>query len=229
MCVLRCWSPSERTRIALINKRSSGCTLFSDFFCMKETLTSQPEYVQNPGRRPGIRRRTCPPCSRVCVARAPGASNYKRVNSCQLSSLPFYSSAPCVHIKVRSQKKRSFPHPIFTNEFLLIFGGGGAFLLRLGVVSLYTHCVWLLVGLSTHTPVAVWNIRRLLCIIPPPVCVRNKRGCRPRVSLPRSTTPHTRRNGAMTWETIGRLLVLHTTIKQSELRDGSCSPTPQLL
>jgi hypothetical protein len=77
----------------------------------------------------------------------------------------------CAHIKVRSQKKRSFPHPIFTNEFLLIFG---AFLLRLGVVSLYTHCVWLLVGLSTHTPVAVWNIRRLLCIIPPPsVCETN--------------------------------------------------------
>ncbi len=32
LCVLRCWSPSERTRIALINKRSSGCTLFRDFF-----------------------------------------------------------------------------------------------------------------------------------------------------------------------------------------------------
>jgi hypothetical protein len=31
-CVLRCWSPSERTRIALINKRSSGCTHCSGTF-----------------------------------------------------------------------------------------------------------------------------------------------------------------------------------------------------
>jgi hypothetical protein len=32
----------------------------------------------------------------------------------------------CAH-KSQEPKKRSFPHPIFTNEFLLIFGGGGPF------------------------------------------------------------------------------------------------------